>query len=153
MKTQSIYKTARESGPKEYSIEASARELHVSPSSLYDYERGTTIPPEDVVCRMIEVYGAGWLAYQHIQQNTLLGARFFPSVNIQNLCQAVLQLEKELEDVEKQRPELVRIALGGSIDKAESKRWDKLCKEFMEAAGVLLALNAWNPMKAGGGHA
>lgn len=152
MKAQSIYRMARESGSKRLSIEAAARELHVSPSSLYDYERGTTIPPEDVVCRMIEVYGARWLVYQHIQQNTPLGA-FFPAVNIHNLCQTVLQLEKELEDVQKQRHELVRIALDGSIDKAESKRWDKLCKEFMEAAGVLLALNAWSPMEAGGGHA
>lgn len=152
MKSQSIYRTARESVPKQYSIEAAARELHVSPSSLYDYERGTTIPPDDVVCRMIELYGAGWLAYQHIQQNTLLGTRFFPAVNIQNLCQTVLQLEKELEDVEKNRHDLVRIALDGNIDKAESKRWEKLCKEFMEAAGVLLALNAWQPYQGGASH-
>lgn len=48
-----------------------ADELYVSAEALADYERARfpTLPPCDVVRRMIEVYGTHWLRGAHVQAN------------------------------------------------------------------------------------
>ncbi|MFS8542113.1 MAG: helix-turn-helix transcriptional regulator, partial [Tissierellales bacterium] len=64
---RNIYRIARKSAG--YTQEEAAELLHVSPRSLSDYEQGKTIPPDDVVCKMVEIYGARWLGYEHLRQS------------------------------------------------------------------------------------
>ncbi len=53
---KNIYRIARECTG--YTREEAAELLYISTRSLADYESGKTVPPDDVVCRMIEVYKA-----------------------------------------------------------------------------------------------
>lgn len=62
---RSIYKVARlKAGITQ---EVASELLHISMKSISDYERGKTIPPDDVVCNMVTLYQAPWLAYVHLK--------------------------------------------------------------------------------------
>lgn len=74
MKTYTnIYRAARMNAAQEEPIfssrERAAGELFVSAEALHDYETGRTLPPCDVVQRMVEIYGAPDLKRQHIRAN------------------------------------------------------------------------------------
>lgn len=68
-----IYRAARmkaaQDEPTFSSRERAAAELYVSTDALQDYETGKTLPPCDVVQRMVEIYGAPDLKRQHIRAN------------------------------------------------------------------------------------
>lgn len=49
------------------SRQRAAELLYVSAEALSDYESGLTVPPCDVVARMIEVYDAPWLRSAHLK--------------------------------------------------------------------------------------
>ena len=69
--TNNIYRAARmtaaQSEPLFSSRERAAAALYVSVEALQDYETGRTLPPCDVVQRMVEEYGATDLKRQHIR--------------------------------------------------------------------------------------
>ena len=72
MKEQNnIYRAARmaaaQQEPLFSSRERAAAALYVSTEALQDYETGQTLPPCDVVERMVEEYGAADLRRQHIR--------------------------------------------------------------------------------------
>lgn len=50
-----IYKNARRAAG--LTQEQAAEQLYISVRSLAEYEAGRTTPPDDVACRMIDVYG------------------------------------------------------------------------------------------------
>ena len=66
-----IYRAARmaaaQQEPLFSSRERAAAALYVSTEALQDYETGQTLPPCDVVERMVEEYGAADLKRQHIR--------------------------------------------------------------------------------------
>lgn len=69
--TNNIYRAARMKAAQKEAIfssrERAAVALFVSTEALQDYETGKTLPPCDVVQRMIEEYGAADLRRQHIR--------------------------------------------------------------------------------------
>ena len=71
MKANSMYyytrMAAAAKNPLFSNRERAAAELYVSGEALADYEIGKTIPPCDVVQRMVEVYGAPDLRAEHIR--------------------------------------------------------------------------------------
>ncbi|ADQ06480.1 helix-turn-helix domain protein [Caldicellulosiruptor hydrothermalis 108] len=126
-----IYKTARKNAG--LTQMQAAELLNVSVRSLADYETGKTIPPDDVVIAMIEVYKAQWLAYSHLQKSTLIGKRYLPEIDLSDLPKAVLRLKKEIADLEKLDSEIINIACDGKIDKHEKMAWGRIVKEIREA--------------------
>lgn len=71
--TSNIYRAARmEAAQREplfSSRERAAAVLYVSTEALQDYETGKSLPPCDVVQRMVEEYGADDLKRQHIRSS------------------------------------------------------------------------------------
>lgn len=69
--TNNIYRAARmaaaQKEPLFSSRERAAAAIYVSTDALQDYETGKTLPPCDVVERMVEEYGAAGLKRQHIR--------------------------------------------------------------------------------------
>ena len=67
-----IYRAARmkaaQDEPTFSSRDRAAAALYVSTEALQDYETGKTLPPCDVVQRMVEIYGAEDLKRQHIRE-------------------------------------------------------------------------------------
>jgi len=131
-----IYKAARKAAG--LTQEQAAEQLYISVRSLAEYEAGRTIPPDDVVCRMVEVYNTRYLAYLHLKNSTEVGRRFLPELHIMDLPISVLKLQKEVDDVTNIRRDIVEVVCDGKIDEEEMPKWQNIVKELQEmiAAGL-----------------
>lgn len=135
---ENIYKTARKNAGM--TQEEAAEMLHISTRSLTDYESGRTIPPDDIVCSMCQVYGKPELGYQHLKNSSEVGRRFLPDLNITDLAKAVLRLQKETRDLDNVDADMIAIACDGIIDDSEQEKWKTVKKEISEMAGAALAV-------------
>lgn len=133
-----IYKKARLSAGITQQI--AAEKLHISVRSLADYETGVTVPPDDVVCGMIELYKNRWLGYQHLQANSDIGRRYLPEIQETDLAVAVLRLQKEVRDIDNIHSAMVEVACDGVIEDHEKTTWKNIEKEVSEVAGAAMAL-------------
>ena len=68
-----IYKIARESSG--FTQEKASELLATSVTSLKAYEYSQRIPPDDIVIKMIEIYDAQYLAYQHLKTSVEVGKK------------------------------------------------------------------------------
>lgn len=137
-KCSNIYKTARQAA--RMTQEQAAELLYISARSLAEYEAGRTIPPDDVVCRMVEIYKAKHLAYLHLKNSTEVGRRFLPELHILDLPRSVLKLQKEVKDVTDIHSEIVDVACDGTIEEHEQDAWMIIEKELMEMVGAGLSV-------------
>lgn len=133
-----IYKNARKAAGM--TQEQAAELLYISVRSLAEYEAGRTTPPDDVVCRMVEVYGAKHLAYLHLKQSTEVGRRFLPDLHIMDLPRSVLKLQKEVKDVTDINHRMVDVACDGAIEDHEHDIWQDIEKELLEMVGAGLSV-------------
>lgn len=133
-----IYKAARKAAG--LTQEQAAEQLYISTRSLAEYEAGRTIPPDDVVCRMVEVYGDKSLAYMHLKQSTEVGRRYLPDLHILDLPRSVLKLQKEVKDVTDINHHMVDVACDGMVEEHEHGIWQSIEKELMEMVGAGLAV-------------
>ena len=133
-----IYKKARMAANIK-SQELASEHLHISKRSLADYETGVTVPPEDVVCAMIELYGNRWLGYQHLQAHSEIGRRYLPEIQETDLAIAVLKLQKEVRDIDGIQAAMVEVACDGKIEHHEQSKWGFVEKEVREVAGAAMA--------------
>ncbi len=133
-----IYQAARNTA--DLTQLSAAESLLVSPRSLSDYETGKTPVPDDVACRMIEIYGVPWLAYEHLRQSTKVGQRFLPEILHTDLAKSVLKLQKEVGDLKPINADMIEIACDGTIEEHEMRKWDHIKKELRDIAGAALSL-------------
>jgi len=134
-----VYQVARKSAG--LTQDNAAELLHISVRSLGAYENGETIPPDDVVCNMIEVYQARYLGYMHLKQSTEVGRRFLPDLDISDLAKSVLRLQKEVGDLKHINSDMIEIACDGAVEESEKDRWKSITKEINEMAGAALAVS------------
>ncbi len=134
-----IYKKARLAANIK-SQELAAEKLHISKRSLADYETGETVPPDDVVCAMVELYSNRWLGYQHLQAHSKIGRRYLPEIHETDLAVAVLKLQKEVRDIDGIQSAMIEVACDGRVDHHERSQWGNVEKEVREVAGAAMAL-------------
>lgn len=132
---RNIYRIARKSAG--LTQEEAAELLNVSPRTLSDYESGKSVPPDDVVCRMIEVYKADWLAYKHLKQ-TEIGNRYLPNIDSTDLAKSVLRLQKEVRDFQVISNEIIDIACQGMIK--EHDKWRSIVEKINGMVGAALSV-------------
>jgi transcriptional regulator with XRE-family HTH domain len=137
-KRENIYKIARKYAG--LTREKAAEQICCSVRSLADYETGVTVPKDDIVCAMVQAYGTEWLAYQHLKQNSEIGRRYLPEINISDLAKSVLRLQKEVRDLDYVNDDMIDIACDGEIHHTEKDRWASVTKEIDEMAGAALAV-------------
>lgn len=135
---ENIYKIARKKAG--LTREEAAELLHISVRSLADYEAGVTIPKDDIVCEMIEIYDAPWLGYQHLRYSSEVGKRYLPDITLTDLARAVLRFQKEVRDIDSIDKDMIDIACDGEINDDELDRWQQVRKEIDEMAGAALAI-------------
>jgi transcriptional regulator with XRE-family HTH domain len=135
---ENIYQIARKAAG--LTQEQAAEMLYISVRSIAEYEAGRTIPPDDIVCKMIDLYKAYWLGYQHLKQASEVGRRFLPDIQISDLAMAVLRLQKETADVGAIQTAMVEIVCDGKIDGSEQQRWKTVEREISEMAGAAMAV-------------
>lgn len=121
------------------SQERAAELLGLSPESLKQYEGGKTVPKDETVAKMVEVYHLPWLALEHAQATDRLGV--LPEVNVQSLPTAAITLiNRVLDFAERHRDrQLLRIAEDGIVGAALQVKYPsdappKTKKERPEAA-------------------
>ena len=135
-----IYQTARESSG--LTQEKAAERIGVSTESIRIYESGKRIPPDDVVVRMVDIYDARYLAYQHIKENVKAAGSLIPSnVEIKDLPTAVLRLQKEVNDFMKIRDQMIDITCDGIISEDERPAWNRITKELDDISRAIMSLN------------
>lgn len=135
-----IYQTARESSG--LTQEKAAERIGVSTESIRIYESGKRIPPDDVVVRMVDIYDARYLAYQHIKENVKAAGSLIPSnVEIKDLPTAVLRLQKEVNDFMKIREQMIDITCDGVISEDERPAWNRITKELDDISRAIMSLN------------
>jgi transcriptional regulator with XRE-family HTH domain len=136
--SRNIYQIARKIAG--YTQERSAEMLYLSVESVRDYESGKTIPPNGVVCRMVEIYNAQYLAYQHLIYSSEVARKCLPNFKIEDLQAAMMRLQKEVNDFIKCREELIDITYDGVITSEERPRFDSIIKELDDISEAILSL-------------
>lgn len=135
---ENMYKKARKNAG--LTQDEAAERLYISKRSLADYEAGVTVPPDDVVCAMIELYGNRWLGYQHLQAHSEIGRRYLPEIQETDLAVAVLKLQKEVKDIDHIQADMIEVACDGKVEQHERSKWGFVEKEVREVAGAAMAL-------------
>ena len=117
-----IYRAARmkaaQDEPTFSSRERAAAELYVSTEALQDYETGKTLPPCDVVQRMVEVYGAQDLKRLHIRACCPL-LPDYGGDGFNGLPLAALRWTIEADDMRETALRFARLAQDGRISPDE----------------------------------
>lgn len=127
-KCPNLYQRARLSTGM--SQERAAELLGLSPESLKQYEGGKTVPKDETVAKMVEVYHLPWLALEHAQATDTLGV--MPEVTPRPLPMASIALRNRLQDATGRLDALLRIAEDGVIDEAERPEFDDIVSELRE---------------------
>ncbi|WP_017353021.1 MULTISPECIES: helix-turn-helix transcriptional regulator [unclassified Clostridium] len=135
---RNIYQIARESTG--LTQEKACELLDVSVDSVRAYEGGKRVPPDRVVIKMIEIYNAQYLAYQHLKTSAEVGQKYLPNIEIKELPLAMLRLQKEVSDFIKLKDEMIEITCDGIIDDEEKPRWEKIMKELDDVVEAIMAL-------------
>ncbi len=117
------------------SQERAAELLGLSPESLKQYEGGKTVPKDETVAKMVEVYSCPWLALEHAQATDTLGV--MPEVTPRPLPMASIALRNRLQDATGRLDALLRIAEDGVIDETERPEFDSIVVELRETMAAI----------------
>ena len=137
-KGKTIYQTARLS--TDMTQEKVAEMLHISMKSIGAYERGETIPPDDIVCNMVTLYQAPWLAYVHLKTNNEVGKLYLPNIKIKDLSCSVLDLQYEIEGILGRQSDIVSVGRDNRIDTSEQIVWNECMSKVDRLAGAAFQL-------------
>ena len=135
-KCPNLYQRARLSTGM--SQERAAELLGLSVESLKQYEGGKTVPKDETVAKMVEVYSCPWLALEHAQATDTLGV--MPEVTPRPLPMASIALRNRLQDATGRLDALLRIAEDGVIDETERPEFDRIVSKLDEIIQSALAV-------------
>lgn len=117
----------------ELSRQEAAFQLHIGNRTLNNYEHGITITPPEIALRMGEIYHDPILTERYCSDYCPIGQIYAHSVpEHQSLCQAVLGLLKEQNDVEQIRAKLIEITADGVIDMDEIPIFEGIIDELLD---------------------
>lgn len=125
---QNIYKYARLTAERKYSIEEAAWALHVGESSLRAYESGQRPVPDDVAADMAVLYDNMGLAQAHLRKKGRVAEMVLPEVDNKSLIQTAVELFSLMEDFRKNDSlaHLLSIAADDVIDETEREEFDAI---------------------------
>lgn len=114
--------------------ERAAELLGLSVESLKQYEGGKTVPKDETVAKMVEVYHLPWLALEHAQATDTLGV--MPEVTPRPLVMSSVALENRLRELTDRIRSLMRIAEDNRIDEDEQQEFDAIAEKLWDAVGA-----------------
>lgn len=114
-----MYTEARKEAGK--TQEGACFEIHIGLRTLQNYEKGTAVPPPEVVAKMAEVYDMPELPINYCTTCCAIGKSYHYRPEENSLGASIVGLIKELGHVEKAMPELIDIADDEVIDDSEEK--------------------------------
>lgn len=135
---RNIYQIAREGAG--ITQERAAELIGLSVESIRSYESEKRVPADDTVIKMVDIYNANYLAYQHLKYKTQVGNRILPEVEEMPLSEAALRMIHELNDCMNYQASIVEIAMDGKVDESEKEEWTEVrqrCKSLCRAIFAL----------------
>ncbi len=115
---RTIYQICRKQAG--YTQENAAELLGCSVRMLARYESGEVPVPDEIVCRMDQLYSNHFLTYVHFRESSRLAAGLLPEVSGYGIQTAAMQFYNQLEGLENDVGRmLLRIAEDGVIDPEE----------------------------------
>ena len=104
--------------------EKAAELLGCSVRSISNWEAGISIPPDDTVTLMCDIYGSAALAVEHLRETSRLAAGVIPALSPLPLAQAVTQLLSAMRRFESahRADDLIWISSNGQVDPGEQER-------------------------------
>lgn len=135
---RNIYQTARECAG--LTQETAAERIEISVESLRAYEQDKRFPPDRIVLAMTGVYQSPMLAYRHMRASSEIGQLCLPAFEPVSLAQAILKLQKEINDFVTKRDRLIAIGCDGVIDEAEMPEFLNILKEVDDIVAASLML-------------
>ena len=146
---RNIYKTARSAAG--LTQEAAAERLGLSVERIRAYETGGRIPPNEAVERMVILYNAQHLAYQHLRETNELYGRIVPTLEDRDLIRTAVVLRDRLARLEQGRSldRLTEIAEDDRIDEDERPEFLAIVTELREIVRGALELQLHCPAEEG----
>ena len=145
---RNCYKIARRAAG--LTQEAAAERLGLSVESIRAYETGGRIPPNEAVERMVILYNAQHLAYQHLRETNELYNRIVPTLEDRDLIRTAVVLRNRLARLEQRRSldRLLEIAEDDLIDEDERPEFLAIVTELREIVRGALELQLHCPSGA-----
>ena len=140
-----IYQTVREACG--ITQERAAELIGLSVESIRGYETERRIPSDDTVIKMVDIYDANYLAYQHLKYKTQVGNVVLPDLNSATLPEAALQWVHEINDCMEYQASIIEIAMDGKIDDQEKDVWEHAMEKCRELCRAYFALQFVNKKK------
>lgn len=143
---RNIYRSARRSAG--YTQEAAAELLALSVESIRAYETGIRVPMNDTVERMVEVYNAQHLAYQHLKATNALMSRVVPPLEKRTLMEAAIRFTNRVNRILKEDTDdrVLELSEDGCISQdeaADSLEIAEAIQELVQAGLELGMLLKW----------
>lgn len=135
---RNIYQVAREAAGM--TQERAAELIGLSVESVRSYESGKRVPGDEAVIKMVEIYGANYLAYQHLKHKTQVGNAVLPDVSEIPLSQAALQMINSMDQFIQCESEIVQITMDGVIDEDEERSWFNIMEKCRGLHKAVLTL-------------
>lgn len=104
--------------------EKAAELLGCSVRSLQAWEAGISIPEDETVALMCDIFGSSALAVEHLRETSRLAADVIPALSPLPLAQAVTQLLYAMRRFETSHraDDLIWISSNGQVDPGEQER-------------------------------
>lgn len=115
------------------SKEEAAFRLHIGTRTLHNYERQITVTPPEIALKMQEIYQVPTLTARYCSEYCPIGQVYAHRIpDHDNLCQSVLGLLNEYNDVARMQNTLVSIAADGAIDQQELQVFKDIMSELLD---------------------
>ncbi|MCC5468400.1 helix-turn-helix domain-containing protein [Pelosinus baikalensis] len=128
-----------------YTQESASPVLNVSPRSISTYECGKAPIPEDVILKMMEIYNAKWLGYMYLKMTNKVGELILPSIEHRALSANILDLQVEMEEVNKMQMDLARVGRDDKITTDETPLFNRCIERLISLCGAIFAI-AYMPL-------
>ena len=139
------YKISRDTAG--YTQERAAEELDISVRSLSAYENDETIPPDDVVERMVKLYNTKILGWWHLRRTSNLARECLPEVILpQSNSDVYLQAALSQEDVTDITKTLRELLADGKITEDEFETYESVRAKAKITAGKLMSISNFDPI-------
>lgn len=117
--------------------EKAAELLNLSVDSVRAYEKGRSIPSNETVEIMGEVFNDADLYHNHLSIKSNGYIPFLEDESIANIAIKFMLQDKDMEEI---KEDFLEIAKDGKVDKDEMHYWDNIKKEAREALELCFAI-------------